>query len=51
MIFLEMSRRKLDAVLCDIVVMMYCCTKVSTALTAYSATRSRQSEIILSRSI
>ena len=34
MIFPDMSRRKFDAVLWDIVVMMYCCTNVSTALAA-----------------
>ena len=51
MIFVDMSRRKLDAVLWEIVVMMYCWTNVRTALTAYSATRIRHIETTPSRSI
>ena len=46
-----MSRRKLDAVLWEIVVMMYCCTNVSTALTEYRATSSRHIDTMASRSM
>lgn len=51
MIFVDMSRRKLDAVLWEIVVMMYCWTNVRTALREYSATRIRHIETTPSRSI
>ncbi len=46
-----MSLRKLDAVRWEMVVMMYCCTKVSTALTEYRHTSSRHMETMPSRSM